>query len=105
MSKWIKKGDKVIIISGNDKGKTGEVIARGEESVVVRGVNIRKKHVKPRQKGGEGRLEEKEMPVHISNVNICSAEGKPVKLKARIVNGTKELYYKNGQTEVVHRQI
>lgn len=105
MSKWIKKGDKVIIIAGNDKGKTGEVIARGSDSVIVRGINIRQKHVKPKEKNGEGRLEKREMPVHISNVNICSAEGKPVSLKARIVNGTKELYYMNGQTEVVHRQI
>jgi large subunit ribosomal protein L24 len=105
MSKWIKKGDKVIVISGNDRGKVGEVIAREEDRVVVQGVNIRQKHVKPRTKDGEGRLEKFEMPIHISNVNICGEEGKPVKLKTRIVNGTKELYYKNGQTEVVHRQI
>lgn len=105
MSKWIKKGDKVIIIAGNDKGKTGEVLVRGDDSVIVQGVNVRQKHVKPRDKNGEGRLEKREMPIHISNVNICSAEGKPVRLKVRIVNGTKELYYMNGQTEVVHRQI
>ena len=105
MSKWIKKGDKVIILCGNDRGKTGEVMARSGDSVVVRGINIRQKHVKPKDRSGEGRLEKKEMPVHISNVSICSAEGKPVSLKVRVVDGTKELYYKNGQTEVVHRQI
>ena len=49
MSKWIKKGDKVIITCGNDRGKTGEVIARGEDSVIVRDINIRQKHVKPKE--------------------------------------------------------
>jgi len=105
MSKWIKKGDKVIVISGNDRGKVGEVIAREDDRVVVQGVNIRQKHVKPKTKDGEGRLEKFEMSIHVSNVNICGEENKPVRLRARIVNGTKELYYKIGQTEVVHRQI
>ena len=105
MSKWIKKGDKVIITCGNDRGKTGEVIARGDDSVIVRDINVRQKHVKPKEKNGEGRLEKREMPIHISNVSICSTEGKPVSLKVRMVDGTKELYYKSGQTEVVHRQI
>ena len=56
MSKWIRKGDKVVVTSGNDKGKTGEVILRKEDRVVVQGVNIRKKHVKRQQKTPSPRL-------------------------------------------------
>lgn len=121
MSKWIKKGDKVIVICGNDKGKIGEVLARvtsedeiekgGKlisnpgDRVIVRGVNVRKKHMKRTSESNPGGIVEMETAIHISNVNICSSEGKPVHLKARIVNGVKELYYKDGLKEVVHRQI
>lgn len=104
MSKWIKTGDKVIVISGNDKGKTGEVLARSKDSVVVRGVNVRKRHMRKTSQGA-GQIITREFPVNISNVNICSAEGNPVRLRARIVEGAKELYYKDGSKEVVHRKI
>jgi large subunit ribosomal protein L24 len=46
MSKWIRKGDLVKVIAGNDKGKAGQVIARAEDRVLVQGINIRKKHMK-----------------------------------------------------------
>ena len=121
MSKWIKKGDKVIVICGNDKGKIGEVLSRitgkiktnkagkviseAGDRVIVQGVNVRKKHMKAKTQSGAGEIIEMETTIHISNVNICSSEGKPVHLKARIVNGVKELYYKDGLKEVVHRQI
>lgn len=105
MSKWIKKGDKVVVISGNYKGKSGEVLSRLEDRVVVQGVSIRKKHMKRRAQSGPGEIIEMETPIHISNVSLCSPEGRAVRLKARIVNGTKELYYKDGQNEIVHRKI
>lgn len=105
MSKWIKKGDKVIVISGNSRGSTGEVLSRDGDFVTVGGVNIRKKHVKPRNKNEEGRIDSKEMPIHVSNVSLCNADNKPVRVKVRITDGVKELYYKNGSTEVVHRQV
>lgn len=105
MSKWIKKGDKVIVISGNDKGKIGEVLNRRGERVVVQGVNIRKKHMKRRTKVGAGEIIEMETSIHVSNVSLCNADGKPVKLKIRLTGGTKELFYLEGQKEVIHRQI
>ncbi len=46
MAQWIKKGDKVLVMTGNDKGRTGAVLRRKGERIVIQGINIRKKHVK-----------------------------------------------------------
>lgn len=106
MSKWIRKGDKVVVIAGNDKGKSGEVIARLEERVIVQGVNIRKKHAKRQQKAPGTEILEMEMPFHISNVALCNAEGKPVKPKVRMMSdGNKELFYLEGDKEVALRKV
>ena len=106
MSKWIRKGDKVIVIAGNDRGKSGEVIARNDDRVIVQGVNIRKKHAKRRQNTPGTGILEMEMPFHISNVALCNADGKPVKAKVRVhESGTKELYYLEGDKEVALRQV
>ena len=68
----LKKGDNVIVLSGNDKGKTGEVleVIPTTEKVIVKGVNIRKKHVKPRKAGEEGPTSPSEFPIHSSKVNV-----------------------------------
>ncbi len=106
MSKWIKKGDKVVVIAGNDRGKTGEVIARQGERVVIQGINIRKKHAKRRQKTPGTEILEMEMPIHISNVSHCSKEGAPVKVKVRMdKDGNKALVYMNEGKEVTLRQV
>ncbi|MES2122394.1 MAG: 50S ribosomal protein L24 [Chlamydiota bacterium] len=106
MSKWIKKGDKVLVIAGNDRGKTGEVIRRSAERVIVQGVNIRKKHAKRQQKMPGAEILEMEMPIHISNVSLMNAGGKPVKAKVRMTpNGIKELIYIDGGKEVLIRQV
>ena len=83
MSKKIKKGDNVIVITGKDKGKTGEVfiIDRKNLKVKVRGINIVKKHRKPSQEN-PGKIEEMELPIHISNVSILDPKtGKPSRIK------------------------
>lgn len=106
MSKWIRKGDKVVVIAGNDKGKSGEVISRNENRVIVQGVNIRKKHAKRRDKTPGTEILEMEMPFHISNVALCNTDGKAVKPKVRVSkNGTKELFYFEGDKEVALRQV
>ena len=106
MSKWIRKGDKVVVISGNERGKTGEVIARMQDKVIVQGVNIRKKHAKRRQKSPGAEILEMEMPFHISNVSLCNSDGKSVKSKVRFdKSGAKELYYLEGDKEVTLRQV
>ena len=68
----IKKGDTVQVLSGNDKGKTGEVleIIPKLQKVIVKGVNVRKKHVKPRKQGEEGGIISVECSIHSSKVNV-----------------------------------
>ena len=74
----IKKGDKVQVITGQDKGITGEVVAVLTRSnrVVVSGVNIRKKHEKPSQINPDGGIIEKEMPIAVSNVKLFDSKAK-----------------------------
>ena len=66
----IKVNDNVLVIAGKDKGKTGKVIKtlKSESKVVVEGVNISKKHTKPRTNNDKGGIFEIEMPIHVSNV-------------------------------------
>jgi len=105
MSKWIKKGDKVVVIAGNDKGRTGTVLRRKEERVVVQGMNIRKKHAKRRSQVQTPTILEIEVPIHVSNVALCDDEGKAIDVQVREVNGVKELYYLQGKKEVSLRTL
>jgi large subunit ribosomal protein L24 len=78
----IKKGDKVIVITGKDKGKTGEVtkVLVQENKVIVSGINIAKRHTKPSQESAGGIIS-KEMPIHISNVAYVDPKtNKPTRL-------------------------
>ena len=83
----IIKGDQVIVLTGRDKGKTGTVVLRvDEERVVVQGVNLVKKHVKPNpMKGEPGGIVEKSMPIHQSNLAIFnSATGKADRVSIKV---------------------
>lgn len=79
MSNRIRKGNRVLVIAGNDRGKTGEVLSRSEDQVLIQGINVRKKHMKRTQQTQGGRIIEMEVPIHISNVCLCDKEGKKVK--------------------------
>ena len=72
MAAKIKKGDKVVVLAGRDKGKTGEVIrvVPSEDRLFVRGVNIVKRHQRPTQSSAGG-IETKEAPIHLSNVALA----------------------------------
>ena len=79
----IKKGDNVQVLSGNDKGKTGEVleVIPKEDKIIVKGVNIRKKHVKARRRGDESGIIPVECAIPSSKVNVvCSKCGKATKV-------------------------
>lgn len=79
----IKKGDTVQVLSGNDKGKKGEVleIVPKTQKVVVKGVNVRRKHVKPRKQGEEGGIIPIECAIHSSKLGVvCSKCNKPVRV-------------------------
>ncbi len=74
----IKTGDEVIILAGKDKGATGKVIkiVKDKDRVVVEGVNMIKKHVKPSTENPQGGIVEKEAPLHISNVALIDPKSK-----------------------------
>jgi large subunit ribosomal protein L24 len=87
MKLLLKKGDTVQVISGKDKGNTGKIlnIDRRNARVIVEGVNIVTKHVKPTQAGQEGKIVKFEAPIHYSNVLLhCKESGKGERLKIRI---------------------
>ncbi|MCH9739709.1 MAG: 50S ribosomal protein L24 [Epsilonproteobacteria bacterium] len=71
----VKKGDQVMIIAGDDKGKTGEVlkVLTKNDAVIVAGCKLAKKAVKPSEENKDGGFENKEMPIHISNVKKVEA--------------------------------
>lgn len=74
----IKVGDKVKVITGSNKGKEGKVskVLRAENKVIVEGVNIVKKHIKPGRTNETGGILETEAPIHISNVSVITKEEK-----------------------------
>ena len=79
----IRKGDTVKVLSGNDKGKTGEVldVIPKADKIVVKGANIRKKHVKPRKQGEEGGIIPVECAIHAAKVNVvCPKCGKAARI-------------------------
>jgi len=89
MASRIKKGDKVIVIAGKDKGKSGDVLAvyPKDNKVIVSGVNIAKIHKKPTMQA-PGQIVEAEKPIDISNVSLME-DGKPVKVKFEVQDGKK----------------
>ncbi|MDY7014172.1 MAG: 50S ribosomal protein L24 [Cyanobacteriota bacterium] len=74
----VKRGDTVQVISGRDKGKIGEVLQSfpRNSQVIVKGVNVKTKHVKPQQEGESGRIETFEAPIHSSNLMVYSNKEK-----------------------------
>jgi len=84
----VKKGDTVQVITGKDKGKVGEVLNAfpKDSTVVIKGVNIRTKHVKPKQDGESGQITSYEAPVHSSNVMLYSTKQKVASRVAYTVN-------------------
>ena len=70
----LRTGDKVTVIAGADKGKTGKVLKVLEDKVIVEGVRIVKKHIKPKNNGGTGEIRETEAPIHRSNVKIVESK-------------------------------
>ena len=73
----IRKNDMVLIIAGKDKGKFAAVLSTNqkEQTVVLKGVNIKTKHHRPSQENNDGKIEKKEYPIHISNVAYLVKKG------------------------------
>ena len=88
----IKKGDTVQVLAGNDKGKTGEVleVIPKDSKVVVKGVNVRKQHIKPRKQGEEGGIIPVECAIDSSKVNVvCPKCGKTTRIEYKIEKDKK----------------
>ncbi len=92
MALKIKKGDRVVVLSGKDKGKTGEVTKSipKDGKVVVSGVNVITRHRKPTQANPQGGLERSEAPLHVSKVAIEDPKtGRPTRVRFEIRDGNK----------------
>ena len=99
----IKKGDKVVVIAGSEKGKEGTIIKvlPKEEKVIIGGLNMVKKHVKPNQAEPEGKITEKEAPIHVSNVALLDPKTKTAtKVKYEIKDGKKVRVAKKSSTVI-----
>lgn len=99
----IKKGDKVQVITGAYKGTVAEVtkVLPKEDKVIVEGVNLVKKHMKPTQANPDGGIIEKEAPIHVSNVMAYDSKAKaPSRIGYKEVKGNKVRVYKKTDAEV-----
>ena len=92
MAAKIKKGDKVVILAGKDKGKTGEVLKSmpKDSRVVVAGINVAVRHKKPTQVNPQGGLERREAPLHVSKVAVADPKsGKATRVRFEERDGKK----------------
>ena len=99
----IKKDDKVVVLSGKDKGKQGEVLVAEPKAgkVIVKGVNVATKHQKPRQQGQEGGIIKVETPIYVSKVQlVCPKCGKATRVAHKITDGKKTRVCKKCGAEI-----
>ncbi len=102
MAAKIRKGDKVVVLSGRDKGRSGEVyeVRPDEGTALVRGINMVKRHQKQTQ-AQEGGIISKEAPIHLSNIAIVGKDGKPTRVGFKIQkDGTKVRFAKRSGAEI-----
>jgi large subunit ribosomal protein L24 len=102
MAAKIRKGDKVIVLGGRDKGRTGEVfeVRPAEGRALVRGVNMVKRHQK-QSASQEGDIVSKEATIHLSNIAIVGKDGKPTRVGFKIqADGTKVRVAKRSGVEI-----
>ncbi|MFT6497327.1 MAG: 50S ribosomal protein L24 [Alphaproteobacteria bacterium] len=103
MAARIKKGDKVTILAGKDKGKTGEVllVIPDRERVLVQGVNLVKRHQK-QSATEEAGIKQKELSIHVSNVAIVDSETlKPTRIGFKFLDDGKKVRYAKKSGEVI----
>lgn len=103
MAAKVKKGDRVVLLAGKDKGKQGSVLKvfPKDEKVLIEGLNMAQRHTKPSQGDPQGGIKHKEMPVHVSNVAIVDSTGKPTRVGFR-VEGDKKVRFAKTTGEVIN---
>ena len=95
----IRKNDNIVVIAGNDRGKTGKVLKVFPKTsrIIIEGINLRKRHTKPNQKNPQGGILEKEAPIHVSNVMILDPNNnEPTRIGSQII-----LDEKTGKKKIV----
>ena len=105
MAAKIKKGDKVVVISGSDKGRTGEVlkVLPDDNRVIVQGVKMIKRHTRPSAMN-QGGIVEKEAAIHVSNVaHIDPKTDKPTRVGFKFVEDNRKVRFAKGSGEVIDR--
>jgi large subunit ribosomal protein L24 len=103
MAAKIRKGDRVVVLAGKDKGRQGAVLKvfPKDERVLVEGLNIVHRHTKPSQGDPQGGIKNKEAPLHVSNVAIVDSKGKPTRVGFRM-DGDKKVRFAKTTGEVVN---
>jgi large subunit ribosomal protein L24 len=101
----IKKGDRVIVVSGRDRGKQGEVlrVERKEDRLIVQGVNMVKRHSRP-SAGHPGGIIDKEAPIHISNVaHVDPSSNRPSRIGYRFLEDGRKVRFAKRSGELIDR--
>ena len=103
MAAKIKKGDRVIVLTGKDKGRTGNVakVLPKDNRVVVGGINMVQRHTRPTQADPQGGIKHKEASLHLSNVAIVDSKGKPTRVGFKI-EGDKKVRVAKTTGEVIN---
>lgn len=103
MAMKIKKGDNVVVLSGKDKGKTGEVVRvlPKDNRAVVQGVNVAKRHVKP-SASQQGGIQDKELSIHVSNLGVADPkDGKPTRVGFKQLEDGRKVRVSKRSGEVI----
>ena len=103
MAAKIKKGDRVVVLTGKDKGRQGSVLKvfPKEQRVLVEGLNIVQRHTRPTQFDPQGGIKNKEAPMHVSNVAIVDSKGKATRVGFRM-EGDKKVRFAKTTGEVIN---
>ena len=104
MAARIKKGDQVVVITGADKGRRGEVlqVMPKDDRALVRGIRVVRRHTKPSGMGSPGGIIEKEGPIHLSNLMLVDPKSdKPTKVGFRVLEGGRKVRVAKATGEVI----
>jgi large subunit ribosomal protein L24 len=103
MAAKIKKGDRVVMLTGKDKGRTGQVlrVMPKEGRAIVSGLNMVQRHTRPSQADPQGGIRNKEASVHLSNVAVADSNGRPTRVGFEVRDGKKVRVAKT-TGEVIH---
>ena len=103
MAAKIRKGDRVVVLTGKDKGRQGSVlkVLPKESRVVVEGLNMVQRHTRPSQGDPQGGIKNKEAPLHVSNVAVVDSKGKPTRVGFRM-EGDKKVRFAKTTGEVIN---